>query len=85
MPAAGVPASVAVPSPLLVKVTPAGNVPCTDSTGAGKPLVVTVKLSARPIVNKAPEGLIAGGWPTVSSNSCVASGETPLAAVIVRR
>ena len=74
-----------MPSPLSVKLTPAGNAPCTDSAGAGKPLVVTVKLPARPVVNCAPAGLIAGGWPTVKVKSWVASGETPLAAVIVKR
>ena len=73
-----------MPSPLLVKVTPAGNAPCRNSNGAGKPLVVTVKLPAWPVVNVAAAALvIAGAWPTVKVMTCVASGETPLAAVIV--
>ena len=75
-----------MPSPLSVKVTPAGNAPCTDSAGAGKPLVVTVKLPAWPVANVASAALvIAGGWVTVKVKFCVASGEPPLAAVIVRR
>jgi hypothetical protein len=42
---------VAVPSPLLVNVTPLGSVPVLDSVEAGKPLVVTMKLPLVPIVN----------------------------------
>ena len=38
-----VPASVAVPSPLAVNVTPAGKTPLSVSEGAGEPVVVTVK------------------------------------------
>ncbi len=35
VPAAGVPASVPVPSPLSVKVTPVGSAPLTDRVGTG--------------------------------------------------
>ena len=45
MPAAGVPAMVAVPLPLAVKVTPAGSVPVSVRVAAGEPVVVTVKLN----------------------------------------
>ena len=48
-------------------------------------MLVTVKLPACPVVNVASAALvIAGGCSTVNVNSCVASGDTPLAAVIVK-
>ena len=47
MPAAGVPASVAVPLPLLVNVTPVGSVPVRVNVAAGKPVVVMVNVPAR--------------------------------------
>ena len=46
MPAAGVPARVAVPSPLSTKVTPAGSAPVSVSAGVGNPVVVTVNVPA---------------------------------------
>ena len=47
---------------------------------------MTVKLPACPVVNVASAALvIAGGCSTVNVKSCVAAGETPLAAVIVKR
>ena len=46
--AAGVPDKVAVPLPLSVKCTPLGSAPLCDTTGAGKPLVVTTKFARRP-------------------------------------
>ena len=47
---------------------------------------MTVKLPAWPVANVASAALvIAGGWVTVKVKFCVASGEAPLAAVIVRR
>ena len=49
-PLAGVPASVAVPSWLSVKVTPLGREPVSDSAGTGVPVVVTVKVPAVPWV-----------------------------------
>jgi len=44
---------VALPFPLLVKVTPAGNVPVSDRTGTGIPVAVTVNVLAAPKVNVA--------------------------------
>ena len=41
-PVAGVPDSVAVPSPLSTKVTPLGSAPDSESWGDGSPVVVTV-------------------------------------------
>ena len=58
MPAAGVPASVAVRLPLSVKVTPVGRVPLTVSAGTGPPCVVTVKEPALPVVNAVVAGLV---------------------------
>ncbi len=49
-PLAGVPASVAVPSWLSVKVTPLGREPVADSAGTGVPEVVTVNDPAVPWV-----------------------------------
>jgi hypothetical protein len=83
--APGVPASVAVPLPLLVKVKPEGNVPVWDSVGVGEPVVVTVKLNAWPPVATAEAALvIASPLLTVKVKLWVALGLTPLAAVIVR-
>ena len=48
MPAAGVPARVAVPSPLSTKVTPVGSAPVSLSAGVGNPVVVTVNVPAVP-------------------------------------
>jgi hypothetical protein len=44
----GVPAIVAVPSPLSVKVTPGGKPPVLVRVGVGLPVAVTVKLYADP-------------------------------------
>ena len=53
------------------------------SVGVGKPVVVTVKVPALPTVNVVLSALvIAGAWSTVSVKVCVASGPTPLAAVM---
>ena len=87
VPSAGVPASVAVPSPLSVKVTPVGNVP-VETTRAGlvgKPLVVTPKVPPTPTLNVVLSALvIAGAWSTVRVKDWVASGEMPFEAVIVK-
>ena len=63
MPAAGVPARVAVPLPLSTKVTPEGSAPVSLSAGVGNPVVVTVKVPAVPVVNVVASALvIAGAW-----------------------
>jgi hypothetical protein len=61
LPDAGVPLSVAVPFPLLTKVTPLGNVPVSASVGVGDPVVVTVKLPAAPTVNVVLLALVIAG------------------------
>ena len=85
LPAAGVPASVAVPFPLSVNVTPPGNVPDSLKLPVGKPVEVIVNVPAEPTVNVVLLRLvIAGAWFTVSVNDCVAFEPTPLAAVSVK-
>ncbi len=75
VPAAGVPARVAVPSPLSTNVTPVGNAPVSLSAGVGNPVVVTVNVPAVPVVNVVVSALvIAGAWSTVSVKLWVASG-----------
>ena len=60
--AAGVPLSVAVPLPLLVKVTPVGNAPVLVIVAAdGNPLVVTVNVLALPTVNVVEVALVMAG------------------------
>jgi len=48
-----VPLTLAVPSPLSVKVRPGGRVPVTVSAAVGAALAETTKLSAAPVVNEA--------------------------------
>ena len=59
----GVPASVAVPLPLLVKVTPDGSVPVDVSAAMGNPVVMTVKLNDWPTAAFAVAALVnTGTW-----------------------
>ena len=84
-PAPGVPARVAVPSPLSRKVTPPGRRPVSLRAAVGKPVAVTVKVPKVPVANVVLSALvIAGAWSTVRVKFWVASGRTPLAAVMVR-
>jgi hypothetical protein len=72
----GVPARVAVPLPLSVKLTPTGRAPVlVRVVAAGYPaVVVTVKLPALPLVNVAELALVITGEAlagfTVSVNAC---------------
>ena len=61
VPGSGVPDSVAVPSPLSAKVTPAGKVPVSLIDGVGLPVVVTVKVAAEPAVKVAVLALVTAG------------------------
>jgi hypothetical protein len=84
VPDAGVPASVAVPFPLLTNVTPLGSAPDSVKEGFGVPVELTVKLPAEPTVNVVPAVLVmAGPWPIVSVKLWVTAVPTPLLAVIV--
>jgi hypothetical protein len=56
-----VPASVAVPFPLSIKVIPAGNIPVSLNDGAGNPIVVTVKVPATPTSNVVLFALVMDG------------------------
>ncbi len=85
MAAPGVPASVAVPLPLLVKVTPAGSAPVMVMVAAtGVPLVVIEKVPAVPTMKVVALALvIAGPCVTVSVKLCVALAPIPFEAVKV--
>src|ERR1700691_628267 len=73
----------AVPSPLSVKVTPAGRGPVPVSAGAGNPRVGTVKVTESPAVKVVDARLvIAGAWFTARAQVCVALPWS-LAAVMV--
>src|SRR6266702_3066327 len=61
VPDAAVPAMVAVPSPLSVKVIPAGRAPDSVSAAAGAPVVVTVKLNGAPTIEVAEAALVMAG------------------------
>ena len=75
MPAAGVPASVAVPSPLSVNVTPEGSVPVSVTVVRAAGLVVTVNVPAVPTVKVVWSALvIAGASVTVSVKAAASSG-----------
>src|SRR5580658_173586 len=77
--AVGVPESI---PPL--NVTPVGRVPDSVIVGAGKPVAVTVKVPATPLVKVVRDGdVMAGAWVTVSVKAWVAFGAIPFVAVIV--
>ena len=82
--ASGVPAKVAVPSPLSTQVVPLGRAPVSPSDGAGYPLVVTVNVATPPATNVVELALVTtGALPTMIVNDWVASGARPLEAVMV--
>lgn len=63
VPGPGVPAKVAVAE---WKVTPLGSPPVTVIFGAGKPVAVTGKVNAEPVLALAVPALVmAGGWVMV--------------------
>src|SRR5690242_20920386 len=80
----GVPDSVAVPSRLSAKVTPAGKVPVSLKIGRASRREGAENAAAAPAVKVAELALvIAGAWLTVRVKDWVASGWTPLAALTV--
>ena len=84
MPAAGVPARVAVPFPLSVKVTPVGRRRSRDGAGSEYPVVVTVKVPAVPDEGGAVARGDGRGPSTVRVKDWVASGAKPLEASMVK-
>jgi len=80
---AGVPEIVAVPLPLLTKVTPPGRAPVSDSVGAGAPLVVTVNVNLCPCLTKVVAELVILGAVclTVSVKDCVTEPVALVAAI----
>ena len=79
--------SVAVPSPLSVKVTPSGRAPASVSDGVGAPVAATLNDPSVPTVNVTLFPLVMAGADvmafTVNVNVCCALGETPLLAIKV--
>src|SRR5438105_1858556 len=73
LPEAGVPASVAVPPPLSVNVTPPGNAPLSVRLGSGEPVAVIVKVPTWPSVKAdgLPVVAMAGGCPTTTAYAWV--------------
>jgi hypothetical protein len=85
VPAAGVPDRVAVPSPLLARVTPEGSEPVSDSEAVGLPVEVTVKLPWLPTVKVvAAAEVMAGATSTVRVKDWEAAGVMPLEAPMVK-
>ncbi len=66
----GVPASVAVPSPLSTKDSPSGSVPVALRDACGKPVVVIVVDPARPTTNVASPSLVIAGASRLVTHSC---------------
>ena len=80
VPAEGVPES----RPVELRLTPLGRFPVKLKVGVGKPVAVTVNEPNVPTVKKALLPLVmAGAWLTIKVNAWVASGLTPLLAVMV--
>ena len=72
VPAAGVPARVAVPFPLSIKVTPEGSAPDSLIAAVGLPVVVTENVPSVPTVNVAELALVIAGacWTVIVSVCC---------------
>jgi hypothetical protein len=68
---------VAVPSPLLAKLTPAGSRPFLVILGAGRPVVVTVKLNAAPIAAVTAGALLKAGAPAGMTVTGLLAPESP--------
>ena len=79
-----VPTIVAVPSPLSVNVTPAGNSPDSVSDGAGYPSVVSVNEAGWPTVKLVEFAeVIAGEESIVSVNAWVVLPRVLLAVIVI--
>ena len=75
MPTVAVPAMVAVPLPLSVKVIPAGRAPVSVRAGAGSPVVVTVKLKGAPTMEVAEAALVMVGRHVLGEGRGAAAGD----------
>src|SRR5215470_9240840 len=83
-PVVAMPASLPLPFPLSVKVTPRGSAPVSVNDGVGVPVVVTMEVPTVPTVNVVLLALVmAATAPTVSAKLCVALLPMPLLAVKV--
>src|SRR5947209_3376591 len=86
VPAAGVPARVAVPLLLLTSVTPPGSAPVSEidiDAPVGKPVVVTEKAPAAPTAKVVPLPLVMAGaeltaMDTVAAVDCNAAAQVLL-------
>jgi hypothetical protein len=79
-----VPASVAVPLPLSVKLTPVGRTPLSDIDGVGEPVVVTVKEPATFVVKEVLTAeVMAGGVWTMSEKSIECWAETLVPVTVI--
>jgi hypothetical protein len=71
VPAAGVPAKVAVPFELAVKLSPVGSAPDSVRLAVGLPVAVTVKVRAWPTVKVTVAAeVMAGVWSTKRTKVC---------------
>ena len=85
VPLAGVPARVAVPLPLSVKVTPVGSAPVSLRAAVGVAEVVTLKELVTVSAKVVPGvEVMVGGPSTVRVKDWVAGLSTPLLAVMVK-
>ena len=76
---------MAVPPPLLTKVTPLGRAPDSLREAAGRPVEVTVKVPGLPSVKAVEEPeVMVGGPSTVRVNDWTAAVPPPLEAVMER-
>ena len=79
------PDRVPVPSPLAVKVIPAGSVPARSSVGTGVPVVVTLKLKALPAVAVSVAALVIASPLLIVSRKLWLAVPAVLAALMVSR
>lgn len=83
-PVVGMPASLPLPFPLSVKVTPPGSAPASVKDGTGKPVVSTANKPEVPRVSAVLFRLVkAGASFTVATKLWLAGEPTPLLAVNV--
>jgi hypothetical protein len=84
VPALGVPAIVAVPSPLLVKVSPAGRLPVSERLATGDPVVLTVNPKVAPTEAVADAAVVIAGAPvTVRVNDWVVDPAELVAVMVI--